>query len=283
MDRRAFLTTLGATGATLCAGGAQAAGKRPAEEPYGVLVDTTRCIGCGTCEYVCAEAHGLPEPDTEDKHKQLSETRLTVNRSYETSKGQVNVKRQCMHCVQPACASACLTQAMHKDASGPVVWRSSKCMGCRFCMVSCPFDVPKFEYHSAVPRIVKCDLCATRLKDGQQPACVENCPAEALAFGKRSDLLETAKRRIAENPDRYVPHIYGESEAGGTSYLYLASVPFEELGFNTDVGDTPYPMLTTGFLYGVPFVLTLMPALLLALSNATRRRSETPIPVEVTP
>jgi len=138
-------------------------------------------------------------------------------------------------------------------------------------MVSCPFDIPKFEYHSAVPKIQKCTMCWERQQEGQQPACVENCPAEALTFGKRRDLLEIARQRIYDEPDKYVHHIYGEHEAGGTGYLYLASVPFEKLGFRTDVDKQPYPELSTNFLYGVPVVLLLWPAFLYALSNATKK------------
>lgn len=279
MDRRGFLKTLGAAGAcALTAGHAAAAPAGPDEEPCGVLVDTTRCAGCRTCERVCAEAHGLPAPDESDDVMKVvrspSERALTVVNRYETRAGEVFVKRQCMHCLLPACASACLTRAMFKTPEGPVVWREKKCMGCRFCMVSCPFEVPRFEYHSPVPRIVKCSLCWDRLKAGQRPACVENCPAEALVFGKRSQLLEEAQRRIQGSPETYVHQIYGEREVGGTSYLYLAAVPFDQLGFRADLGDTAYPLLTREFLYGVPVVLTLLPALLLAISNATKENQD---------
>jgi Fe-S-cluster-containing dehydrogenase component len=194
---------------------------------------------------------------------------VVVNR-HETSRGDVYVRRQCMHCLQPACAAACLTKAMAKTEEGPVVWNADKCMGCRFCMISCPFDVPKFEYDSANPRVLKCGMCWERLEEGELPACVKACPMKALTFGPRSELLEEARRRFYEAPDRYVHHIYGEHEAGGTSMLYLASVPFEQLGFRTDLGTTPYPDLTRGFLYSVPFILTVAPPFLLALSKASR-------------
>jgi NAD-dependent dihydropyrimidine dehydrogenase PreA subunit len=144
-------------------------------------------------------------------------------------------------------------------------------MGCRFCMISCPFDVPKFDYDRAVPSIHKCQLCEERLAEGGIPACVENCPAEALSFGRRSEMLAEARRRIVQNPEAYVDHVYGEHEVGGTSYLYLSAVPFEQLGFRMDLGETAYPRLTEDFLYGVPIVLTLWPAFLLALSQATKR------------
>jgi Fe-S-cluster-containing dehydrogenase component len=178
------------------------------------------------------------------------------------------VKGQCMHCNQPACASACLTKALLKTEEGPVIWRASKCMGCRMCMVSCPFGVPKFEYDSANPKIVKCDLCWERLEAGGKPACVEACPAGALTFGTRRELLRTARERIHREPDRYVDHIYGEHEAGGTGVLYLASVPFEQLAMDTTLGDVPYPELAKPFLSSVPVVLILFPALMLALARS---------------
>jgi Fe-S-cluster-containing dehydrogenase component len=176
-----------------------------------------------------------------------------------------------MHCLQPACASACLTKALLKTEEGPVIWRADKCMGCRYCMLSCPFDMPKFEYDSPTPEIKKCTLCAERIAQGGIPACAESCPSEAILFGRRSELLTEARRRIAEAPDDYVNHVYGEHEAGGTSVLYLSAVPFEDLGLPGDLERDPYPELTREFLYGVPVVLTLAPALLLGLSQATRR------------
>ncbi|MGE5176507.1 MAG: 4Fe-4S dicluster domain-containing protein [Hyphomicrobiales bacterium] len=275
MDRRSFLKTLGLAGASVATvalpKSARAAATEPAGggDPYGVLVDTTRCVGCNTCTYACCEQNGLSEPDDADAVHVPTERQFTAIATYKTAKGTVNVKRQCMHCTLPACGSACLTQAMKKTADGPVVWRESKCMGCRFCMVSCPFDMPKFEYNSATPRIRKCVMCAGRIAKGEEPACVENCPEGALRFGKRSELLQVAKGRIAKEPDRYVSRIYGEREAGGTSWLYLAGVPFEQIGFR-DVGNESYPTLTTGFLYNVPTVLAVVPPLLLALNKAAK-------------
>jgi Fe-S-cluster-containing dehydrogenase component len=158
---------------------------------------------------------------------------------------------------------------MLKNEEGPVVWRGNKCMGCRYCMVSCPFDVPKFEYHSPNPKIEKCDMCFERIKNGQVPACAEQCPTEALVFGPRRDLVAEARRRINENPG-----IYGEHEAGGTGYLYLSPVPFEETGFKTTIQKSSYPALTKGFLYAVPSIFVLWPALLLGLQQATKNNSQ---------
>lgn len=272
MHRKDFLKLAGALGGVLAAEGrAAGAEAAPAQKEFvGVLTDTTRCIGCRACEKACAQAHGLPEPaPAEDqaleRERTTSETQWTVVNRYETEKGEVFVKRQCMHCWQPACASACLTNAMYKTEEGPVIWRSGKCMGCRFCMVSCPFDVPKFEYHAPNPRIQKCTMCWERLERGEKPACVEACPADALVCGMKRELMEIARLRIYNHATRYVHHIYGEYEVGGTGWLYLAAVPFAQLGFRTDLGTTPYPEYTRDFLYTVPVVLFGLPAFLLGL------------------
>ncbi len=273
LDRRVFFKLLGATGVTLAIGKETAAA--PAVENkvefYGILYDSTRCMGCRTCEYECAAAHGLPEPSEEiEAVRKTNETCNTVVNTFNTDKGEVFIKRQCMHCNEPACAAACLTQAMHKTKLGPVTWDGDKCMGCRYCMVSCPFDSPKFEFYSANPKIQKCDMCFDRLKVGEGPACVSNCPNDALLYGKRRDLIQEARRRIYEKPELYVNHIYGEHEAGGTGWLYLSPVPFEELGMNTQLQQSSYPALTKGFLYTVPTVFVLVPTLLLGMHQATK-------------
>lgn len=277
MNRKDFLRTVNLSLlGVLAADSAKAAGAINESEMVGVLVDTTLCLGCRSCEYACAEANGLPEPTDDDSvfdtERKRSEVQWTVVNRYETEGGEVYVKKQCMHCLQPACATACLTKAMLKTEQGPVVWRANKCMGCRFCMISCPFDGPKFEYHSAVPRLRKCGMCLDRLRNGEQPACVENCLGDdALVFGPRNKLIRIARERIYAEPDKYIDHIYGDREVGGTSFLYLASVPFDQLGFRGDLGSKPYPELTKEFLYSVPVVLTLLPPFLLAISHATKK------------
>jgi len=281
MDRRDLLKTMGAAAGTVLAVSslkAETPEAAPAPESVGILVDTTKCIVCRTCEWACADAHkdaGVEYEENADFSavRLTNEKRWTAVNKYETEKGTFYCKKQCMHCLSPACASACLTKAMHKnqDPPGPVVWTSSRCMGCRFCMISCPFDIPKFQYNKAVPRVEKCVMCAERLAEGKKPACVENCPAGALTFGPRKGLLEEAKKRIYAEPDKYVHQIYGEHEAGGTSWLYLSAVPFEQLGFNTKVGDEAYPTYTREFLYSVPSVEILVPTFMLALNAATKR------------
>jgi Fe-S-cluster-containing dehydrogenase component len=245
-------------------------------EFVGVLTDTTRCIGCRSCEVACAKAHSLPVPDVENDgalaaERKTSETQWTVVNRYDTDRGVVYVKKQCMHCWQPACASACLTNAMEKTKSGPVIWHANRCMGCRYCMVSCPFEIPKFEYDSWNPKIQKCNMCWERLQEGEIPACVKACPVDALMFGMKRDLMEIARVRIYNHPEHYHHEIFGEHVVGGTGWLYLAAVPFDQLGFRTDLGSTPYPEYTREFLYAVPVAFLLGPAMLLGLHKLARR------------
>jgi formate dehydrogenase iron-sulfur subunit len=272
IKRRDFLKVLGVTGMTLVAGESPTvAFKKEIVEFNGILYDSTKCKGCRGCEFDCAEAHGLPTPPAEvPAIRKTSDTANSVINTYETEKGKVFVKRQCMHCNEPACVAACLTNAMHKNKTGPVTWDGNKCMGCRYCMISCPFDIPKFEYHSSNPKIQKCDMCFERLKTEESPACVYNCPNEALMYGKRRDLIKEARKRIDEKPELYFDHIYGEHEAGGTGWLYLSPVPFNQLGLNTSLQQSSYPALTKGFLYSVPTVFVLIPTLLLGLHKATK-------------
>jgi formate dehydrogenase iron-sulfur subunit len=275
INRRNFFKTIGVAGLTLAAGKSFAAGTTGNDpiEFRGVLYDATRCVGCRTCEETCAKAHDLPVPQDEmvaGVVRKTSEIQRTVVNSYKTSKGEIFVKKQCMQCNEPACTAACLTQAMYKTKEGPVIWRGDKCMGCRYCMVSCPFDVPKFEYHSPNPKIQKCDLCYDRIMKGQIPACAETCPAEAITFGTRRGLLAEARKRIAEKPNDYTDYIYGEDVAGGTGSMYISPVPVTELGFNTTLQNSSYPALSKGFLYVVPSVFVILPSLLLGIHEATK-------------
>jgi len=248
-----------------------------------VLVDTSRCIGCRACMVACKEWNELPAehvertlPGSYQNRDDLTSQTWTVVHFAEQASGDdmrwLFAKTQCMHCVDPACVSACLVNALDKLPEGPVVYRADRCIGCRYCMVACPFEIPKFEYDRPLPLIRKCTFCTHRLREGKLPACAEVCPSGALQFGKRRELLEVAKTRIYQNPNRYVHHVYGEHEVGGTSWLYLTDVPFEQLGFRMDLGTTAYPELTWTFLSAVPFVLTLWPPFLMGLYAFTRSR-----------
>jgi len=234
----------------------------------GLLIDITRCIGCRACAAACKESHGFPGDGTET---QLDATTYTVV----LDKGDDRYVRQlCMHCADPSCASACPVGALRKTSLGPVTYDASRCLGCRYCMVACPFGVPKYEWTSAVPAVRKCDMCVERLAAGQVTACAEACPAEATVAGTRAELLEEAHRRIREDPGKYHPVVYGEHEVGGTSVLFLSPVPFEELGFRAGLPSEPMPSLTWAALEKVPGVVTIGGASLFAIWWITHRREE---------
>lgn len=257
-SRRDFLKFIGAT--TLAAANVKKANATPknilSDDRFGVLVDTTACIGCRQCEYACKVEHGLPAGEIDDyadrsvfEHERRPDVdALTVVNQYPTQKEgalPITVKVQCMHCDHPACVSACIVGAFSKQENGAVIWDQSRCIGCRYCMVACPFQVPAFEYNKAIePQIVKCDLCyENRTSKGDIPACVEACPTEALTFGKRHDLVELAHEKIRNNPEKYYDHVYGEHEVGGTSWLYISSQDFKSLHF-PQLGTDPAPGAT---------------------------------------
>ncbi|OGV73614.1 MAG: hypothetical protein A3K18_17655 [Lentisphaerae bacterium RIFOXYA12_64_32] len=242
-----------------------------------MLIDISRCVGCGSCVDTCMTTYGIPEPKADHgRPADENDLRFVRLRTVSQNGEDISIRQQCMHCREPACAAACLTKAMYKTPEGPVIWRASKCMGCRYCMLSCPFEVPKFEYFSANPRILKCRMCWERLTDGKTPVCVEACPQEAVMFGERDALVAEARKRIHDTPGKYVEHIYGEHEVGGTNVLYLSSVPFEKLGFRTDLGTVSYPEYCREFLYAVPFILGIFPPLLLGISRATAENAAEP-------
>lgn len=279
MNRRYFIKALGLLGAASIPANLSASELEEAPEFIGVLTDTSRCIGCRQCEQACAREHGFPDPGTGDsvfnETRNTSPTAYTVVNQFQTDEGIVYVKKQCMHCSQPACTAACLTKAMYKTKEGPVIWRKNKCMGCRYCMVSCPFEVPKFEYDSAFPKIQKCNMCWERQQAGKMPACVEACPVGVMIFGKRRDVLKEAMMQMYKQPEKYYRDmIYGQHMVGGTGWMFLSPVPYEQLGFRMDLGTTAYPEYTKEFLYAVPVILALWPPILWACSNAIKREEE---------
>jgi formate dehydrogenase iron-sulfur subunit len=253
------------------------------------LIDTTKCIGCRSCQVTCKQWHDLPAEQTQlqtgskglQNPTTLSSKTFTVLTYNEVADEKapgglryVMAKRQCMHCEEPACAAACPVTALHKTKEGPVAYDESKCIGCRYCVWACPFGVPTAEWDSLAPKIKKCDMCHDRLqpscpeeRNGKPlsdeertrfaaahavPACVKQCPAGALTYGDRDALLKEARARMAASPGRYVDHVYGEKEVGGTNMLYLSPVPFAELGFRPDLGTDPLPHRSAVALGAVP-------------------------------
>lgn len=289
IDRRRFLGSLAAIGgcAVLASPGQALASKEFAGWPnsFGMLTDLTACVGCRSCEQACNEANNLPKPDAPfDEGAVFKEIRrptasaYTVVNRYENPSDKdkpVYRKVQCNHCLEPACATACPAHAYSKTPEGAVLYNEDLCFGCRYCMVACPFYVPAYDYESALkPRVVKCVLCQGRLKSGGVPACAEACPAGALTFGKRSDLLKLARGRIVKNPEKYIDHIYGEHEVGGTSWLYISGVPFDQVGFPVDLPNNPLIEQTKGFLASVPVVFTVWPALFAMCYAAVKHRDK---------
>ncbi|MCL4502134.1 MAG: 4Fe-4S binding protein [Deltaproteobacteria bacterium] len=291
MQRRTFLGLLGAAGLGAALGKqAHAAGHQEFKGypgSCGVLFDATRCIGCRRCEAGCNQVNELPPPpEPFDDLSVLKKKRRThwwtytvVNRydNIPGAAGPVYKKWQCNHCLEPACASSCFVQAYNKTPQGAVTWNGNLCVGCRYCMIACPFDIPTFEYNEPLtPRIMKCTLCNPLITSGKLtvPGCVGACPVEALVYGKRDDLIHIARKRMNDFPGRYLDHIYGEQEMGGTNWLYLSGVPFSAIGMREDLGTTPAPELTSGALAAVPIVAAVWPVLLTGIYAINRRRDK---------
>lgn len=235
-----------------------------------ILYDSTLCIGCRLCEGACAEKWGLPYDDAVAAEEKLSDRKLTTI----VTRGDHFIRRMCMHCQEPTCASVCPVGAMQKTALGPVVYDEDRCIGCRYCMLACPFQVPVYEWNQRLPRVKKCDMCYERQRAGQLTACTEACPTGATICGERDDLIAEARRRIAENPGQYYDHIYGLEEVGGTSVLFLSAVPFEELGLRANLPNQPLPVLTWRVLSLVPDIVTVGTVLLGGVWWITHRREE---------
>lgn len=283
LNRRRFFEVLGAGAAAVASSPSAQGSESPGQaiDTMGMLVDVTECIGCRKCEFACNETHQLTEKslaEFEDKSVYLDQRRMTedaftvVNRYDNPSDAEkpYHVKVQCMHCLHPACASACLVGALHLNAQGAVVYDAHKCMGCRYCMVACPFQVPTYEYSTPLtPRVMKCNFCADRLEEGKIPACAEMCPPMALTFGKRSELLALAHQKINANPERYIDHVYGEHEVGGTAWLYIAGKDFDELGL-IDLKEEAPPALSEAIQHGI-FKMGLPPLLLYGLLGAAMK------------
>ena len=261
ITRRNFLRFSGLTGSLGLMDSTQrlqAYERNPISENWkGVLIDTTVCIGCRKCEWACSSYHQLSagsQEAFEDKTVYAHQRRpgaeaYTVVNQFDNVKDPGKpfyVKVQCMHCNDAACVSACLVGALKKDAqTGAVAYNSWRCIGCRYCLIACPFQIPAYEYHNALtPQVRKCTFCLSRMSGAEElPACVAGCPVEALQFGKRSELLRFAHEKIKSKPETYVDHVYGEHELGGTSWMYLSGKPMTEMGM-TAFDSRPIPSYT---------------------------------------
>ena len=242
VSRRDVLRSIGCGSLAAVAAAAPAAhaseSPAPLPDAYGLLYDATFCIGCKACVAACTAANDL-EPDTArsggiwQMPSDLNAQTKNIILVYKSEDGKEAsfVKKQCMHCLDPACVSGCPFGALKKGAHGVVEWEGTRCVGCRYCEISCSFDVPRFEWAKFNPRIVKCELCRHRYDDGLTAACAGVCPTGAVIFGTRAELLNEAHRRIKANPGKYYQdRVYGEHDIGGTQVLYLSHVPFAKIG-----------------------------------------------------
>jgi formate dehydrogenase iron-sulfur subunit len=280
LSRRQFLQGMAAGATALAATAAGATTTRasigPAsDDAYGMLIDLTRCTGCNACALACKEANACANPTEVPIQLDSDALSYVDKRTVSDMHGNdyaVFIKRQCMHCLHPACASACTVGALKKTAEGPVVYDASKCFGCRYCQYACPFGLPVYEWENPLGLISKCEMCVERLEEGERPACAGACPNGAIRFGKRSTLLAQAHAQIVSNPGRYVNHVYGEHEAGGTSVLYLAPVPFSSLGFPS-VQENPIPDQAEWVMKKTPVVAVTVAALAAAFQYMTGRHA----------
>jgi len=238
-----------------------------------ILTDVTKCIGCLKCVVACKRTNKLEldVPRIWQKNDGLSAENWT---SILAKPGKHYVRKQCRHCLEPACASVCPVGALHKTKEGAVVYDSDKCLGCRYCMMACPYGIPRYDWDQQVPYVRKCIMCYDRIKTGGQPACTEACPEKATIFGDRDELLAEAHRRIKENPGLYIDHVWGEHEVGGTSVLYISDIDLGFLSYQSKPGAKPLPQTTALAMKAVPAAFVGMGGVMYGLNWIIRRRME---------
>ncbi len=249
----------------------------------GMLIDLSYCMGCRGCQVACKQWNDLPGEQTTigTEYTNPQDRTAYTWTIVEFKTAEVNgktvssfTKTQCMHCLEPACASVCVGDAIHRQANGAVTIDYDKCIGCRYCQIACPFGVPKYQYDQKVPKMQKCTLCYDRISEGMKPACAQTCPSGAIQFGEREELLKTAKKRLAAAPDKYVQHVYGEHEAGGTSVMYISAIPLELTPLKTDVTTEAVPSFTWKAMKQIPALLSVVSVASLGLLAYSSRREK---------
>lgn len=237
-----------------------------------ILVDVTKCTGCERCVAACIEENGT-DPVKAQIDRAVTKDGLSENRFLSVPMVEEGrfVRMSCMHCLEPACVSACLVGGITKTPDGPVVYDPDKCIGCRYCMLACPFHIPRYEWDAISPFMRKCALCHERLAEGGVPACVEACPHEALRFGSRDELLRDAHEIIAAGRGRYLDRVWGEHEFGGTSVLYVSDVDLGVMGWPAPDTES-IPSLTEPLIAKTPFIGLSVMGSLLGINWVIRRR-----------
>lgn len=241
-----------------------------------ILTDVTRCIGCLECVAACKKQNhlGLDVPRTWQNNDGLSAQNWTsILQKPGPDGAPTYIRKQCRHCLEPACASACPVGALHKTPEGPVMYDNDKCLGCRYCMMACPYGIPRYDWDQQVPYVRKCIMCYDNVKAGDQPACTKACPKEATIFGTREELLAEAHRRIKANPGLYIDHVWGEHEVGGTSVLYISDISLDFLCYQPNL-KTSLPSTTSTAMKAVPFAFVGMGGVMLGLNWIIKRRQK---------
>jgi len=241
---------------------------------YGILVDVTRCIGCEKCVAACVERNNK-DPWQAERDRAVTRDGLSSHRFSTVLKVDDGrfARKACMHCLDPSCVSACLVGGLSRTPNGAVVYDRDKCIGCRYCMLACPFHIPRYEWDKTIPYVAKCDLCIDRVRRNQEPACVEACPEGALKFGDRGTLLKEAHALINTHPERYLGHVWGESEFGGTSVMYVSDVDLASTGW-PGADTMSIPSLTESLVHETPFIGLGVAASLIGLNWIVKRRNE---------
>ena len=236
-----------------------------------ILTDVTKCIGCLECVAACKSTYQLAAdvPRTWQRDDGLSARNWT---SILPKPDKHFVRKQCRHCLEPACATACPVGALHQTPAGVVVYESDKCLGCRYCMMACPYGIPRYDWDEPVPYVRKCIMCYDKICRGEQPACTAACPTQATIFGEREELIAEAHRRIKDNSGKYINKVWGEHEFGGTSVLYLSDIDLSFLTYGSKTGTTPLPSTTELAMKSVPFAFVGMGGVMYGLNWIIQRR-----------
>jgi formate dehydrogenase iron-sulfur subunit len=248
--------------------------KVDAKNTPAILTDITKCIGCRECVSACKTVNNT-EPD-KPRRWALEDGLSSRNWTSVIDKEKGYVRKQCRHCLEPACVSVCPVGALHTTKEGPVVYDSDKCLGCRYCMMACAYGIPRYDWDQVVPYVRKCIMCADRLKEGKEPACTAACPVDATIFGTREELLKEAHRRIEENPDKYDNRVWGEHQLGGTRVLYLApkGMDLTFLTYGQQVQEKPLPATTRTAMHAVPFAFVGMGGAMAGIHWLVKRRQK---------